>query len=327
MDALRPLAPLLGTLLALGAAGACAAVTLLVLVPPRPPLDTVALLAAYEARLRYAGDAPQPRLDQRIRARVRRRLALAGTHDWSLRRFTLLSLLSGLGGAVVGWVLLGAAPFITIGFVGAAVLPWAWLGRLAERRDLLQARQVAQMLLVIAGASAAGIPPLRILHEVLPRALQPPLADTLAHVLRRADPQRGLATVGFADLIADLDERLESHAFSLARAAIEESVAEGADLSDSLETIATLARLDLTFRSQVRANFATVRGTAAVIFAFPLVTTLLLHLLDPGMMAAAYGAPLGWVVASLVAVASVGAYRLATASERRAAREAAGRAV
>src|SRR5438445_18040 len=92
---------------------------------------------------------------------------------------------SACGGGAAGWVLLGAPPFALIGFVGAGMLPWAWLGRLAERRELLLARQVAQMLLLIAGASAAALPPLRILREVLPRALQPPLADTLDDVLRR----------------------------------------------------------------------------------------------------------------------------------------------
>jgi len=330
MDALSPLSPvasILGTLLALAAAGACAAVALLVLVPPRPPLDTVALLASYEARLRYAGGTPRPRVDERLRARVRRRLTLAGLHDWSLRRFALVSLLSGLGGALAGLLLLGAPAFALIGFVGAAWLPWAWLGHRAERRELLLARQVAQMLLLIAGAAAAGLPPLRILREVLPRATQPPLADILDDALRRADPRRGLATVGFADLIADLDERLGSHAFSLARAALEEHTTEGADLSESLEMIATLARLDLTFRLQVRATFATMHGTALVIFAFPLVTTLLLRLLDPAMVAAAYGSPLGWVVAALVAGGSVGTYRLVTWTQRQAAREAAGRAV
>lgn len=327
LNPLSPLGPVLGTLLALGAAGACAALVLLVLVPPRPPLDTVALLASYEARLRYAGGTPRPRLDERLRARVRRRLTLAGLHAWSLRRFALVSLASGLGGALAGLVLLGAPPFVLLGFVGAAWLPWAWLGRRAERRELLLARQVAQMLLLIAGAAAAGLPPLRILREVLLRATQPPLADTLESVLRRADPQRGLATVGFADLIADLDARLESPAFSLARAALEEHAAEGADLSQSLEMIATLARLDLTFRLQVRATFATVRGTALVVFAFPLVTTVLLRLLDPAMVATAYSSPLGWIVAAFVAGGSVSTYRLATRNERRAAREAAGRAV
>ena len=327
LNPLSPVAPVLGTLLAVAAAGACAAVVLLVLVPPRPPLDTVALLASYEARLRYAGGTPRPRLDERIRARVRRRLTLADLHDWSLHRFAIVSLLCGLGGAIVGLLLLGVPAFALVGFVGAAWLPWAWLGHRAERRDLLLARQVAQMLLLIAGAAAAGLPPLRILREVLPRATQPPLAEILEAVLRRADPQRGLATVGFAAIIADLDERLGSPAFSLARAALEEHTTEGADLSESLEMIATLARLDLTFRLQVRATFATVRGTALVIVAFPLVTTLLLRLLDPTMVAAAYGSPLGWVVAALVVGGSVGTYRLATWTQRRAAREAAGRAV
>lgn len=327
MGALSPLTPLFGTLLALGAAGACAAVVLLVLVPPRPPLDTVALLADYEARLRYAGGTPRPRLDERIRARVRRRLALAGKRHWSLRRFALASLVAGTGGAAVGWTLLGAPPFATIGFIGGAYAPWAWLGRVAERREAQLARQVAHMLLLIAGASAAAIPPLRILREVLPRATQPPLADILDDALRRADPRRGLATVGFADIVADLDERLGNAAFSLARAALEESAAEGADLSESLEMVATLARLDLTFRLQVRATFATVRGTALVIFAFPLVTTLLMRLAAPDMVAAAYGSPLGWAVAAIVAGASVGVYVAATRGERRTALAAAGKAV
>ncbi len=327
MGALSPLAPVLGTLLALAAAATCAAIVLLVLIPPRAPLDTVALLSDYEARLRYAGGTPRPRLPARVRERVRRRLTLAGTHDWTLRRFALMSVLMGLGGAVTGWALLDAPPFATIGFVAGAYLPWAWLGRLAERREVRLARQVAHMLLLTAGAAAAAIPPLRILREVLPRALQPPLADILDDALRRADPRRGLATVGFADVVADLDERLESNAFSLARAALEENVAEGADLSASLEMIATLARLDLTFRLHVRATFATVRGTASVILIFPLVTTLLLRVVDPDLIAGAYSSPLGWLVAAIVAGASVGTYALATRGERRAAREAAGRAV
>lgn len=327
MPALNPFAPVLGTLLALGTAGACAVVVVLVLMPPRPSLDTVALLANYEARLRYAGGTPRARLDARIRARVRRRLTLAGMPGWSLLRFASMSLLCGLGGALVALMLFGASSVATISFIAATYLPWIWLGHRAERREQQLAHQVAQMLLLIAGASSAGLPPLRILREIVPRTTQPPLATILDEVLRRADPRLGLATVSFTDIVADLDQRLENQSFSLARAALEEHATEGADLSESLEMIAMLARLDLTFRLQVRATFATIRGTALVILAFPLVTTGLMRLLDPTMVATAYGSPLGWVVAGLVAGGSIGVYRLATSNQRRAVREAAGRPV
>jgi Flp pilus assembly protein TadB len=192
----------------------------------------------------------------------------------------------------------------------------------AEKRQRLIAGQVAQLLVVVAGAAAAAIPLPRILREVLPRAVRPPLADTLHRALRRCDPARGLATVGFQDVIAELDDRLESGPFSLARAAIDETIEEGVGLADSLEMIATLAREDLVFTSEVRATFALIRGTAALVFVLPFVVTLLLRVLVPETVMDAYSSPLGWGVAALVSLACVGVYHLVIRSERRAARQA-----
>src|SRR5205085_2259933 len=86
--------------------------------------------------------------------------------------------------------------------------------------------------------------------------------------------------------------------------------------------IATLAREDLVFMSEVRATFALIRGTAAIVFVLPFVATLLLRVLAPRTVMDAYSSPLGWGVAALVSSACVGAYHLVIHSERRAARQA-----
>jgi len=183
------------------------------------------------------------------------------------------------------------------------------------------------VLAVTAGAAAAAIPPERILTEVLPAALEPPLADTLARALRPLDPAHGVATVSFADVMIDFDRRLGSDAFSLARLAIEDTVAEGVDLAAPLETIAALAREDLTFADEVHASFTLIRGPALTVFIFPVAFPGLYRLVAPSVVATAYADPAGWLIAGLVAAVCLGSYRLMTASERRAARAATGPAV
>lgn len=312
----------LASLLTLLVAGGCGLLVLLVLVGPRGSIDTVQLHRNLEAQLLFAGSPPRPALRERLRDHTRSRLNRAGLDGWSLHHFTLLSLLVGLVGALLGWLTLEAAPFVVVsGAVGLA-LPWLRLGSLAETRERAIAAQVAQLLVVVGGAAAAAIPLPRILREVLPRTVQPPLADTLERALRRLDPARGLATVSFQEVIAELDNRLESGPFSLARAAIDETVEEGVGLSEALEMIAALAREDLTFRSEVRATFALIRGTAAIVFVFPFIATLLLRLLAPDAVHDAYGSPFGWAVAALVSAACLGTYQIVTSSERRAARQA-----
>jgi tight adherence protein B len=313
---------LLVTLLAAAVAGGCGVLVLLVLLGPHGPVDTVRLHRDLEAQLLFARAPRRASLGERLYGRVRSRLNRAGLDGWSIRRFILLSLFVGLGGAFCGWLTLEAPPFVAIGCAVGLVVPWLYLGHVAEKRQRLIAGQVAQLLVVVAGAAAAAIPLPRILREVLPRATQPPLADTLDRALRRLDPARGLATVGFQEVIADLDERLESGPFSLARAAIDETVEEGVGLSDSLEMIATLAREDLVFRSEVRATFALIRGSAAIVFVLPFVATLLLRVLAPEIVQDAYSTPLGWGVAALVSGACVGSYHLVIHGERRAARQA-----
>jgi Flp pilus assembly protein TadB len=312
----------LTTLLALVIAGGCGLLALIALLGPRGPVDTVRLHRDLEAQLLFAGAPPRPGLRERLHSRLRSHLNRAGLDGWPIRRFALASLLAALGGALLGWATLGAAPFVALGGAAGLAVPWLYVGRRAERRERMIAAQVVQLLVVVAGAASAAVPLPRILREVLPRTVQPPLADTLARAVRRLDPERGLATVGFQEVIAELDDRLENGPFSLARAAIDETVAEGVGLAASLEMIATLAREDLVFRGEVRAAFALVRGTAALVFAFPVVATLLLRLLAPDMVAESYSTPLGWAVAVLVGAASVGAYGLVTAGERRAARQA-----
>ena len=313
---------LLVTLLALAVAGGAGLLVLLLLLGPPGPIDTVQLHHDLEAQLLFAGSPRRPVLRERVYNRARSRLNRAGLDGWPVRYCVLASLLAGMGGAFLGWLILDAPPFSAIGGGIGLSLPWLYLGSKADRRERVIAAQVAHLLVVIAGAAAAAVPLPRILCEVLPRTVQPPLADTLTRALRRLDPARGLATVGFQHVIAELDDRLASNAFSLARAAIDETVEEGVGLSEALEMIATLAREDLVFRGEVRASFALIRGTAAVVFAFPVFVTLMLRLLAPETVADAYSSPLGWAIAGLVAAGSVGAYLLITSGERRAARQA-----
>ena len=316
-----------GTLLAVLAAVGCGLIVLLLCGPRREPVDTVRLLRQAEAQLLFGRRPPRPRLTVRLRRRARRRLDAAGLDDWPLSALALLSLVTALLAGALALALLGAPPFGALGALVGGALPWLLLGRQAERRGARLARQVAHMLAVTAGAAAAAMPPERILTEVLPAALEPPLADTLARALRPLDPAHGVATVSFADVMIDFDRRLGSDAFSLARLAIEDTVAEGVDLAAPLETIAALAREDLGFADEVHASFTLIRGTALTVFVFPVAFTGLYRLVAPSVVAAAYADPAGWLIAGAVAAVCLGSYRLMTASERRTARVATGPAV
>jgi Flp pilus assembly protein TadB len=69
----------------------------------------------------------------------------------------------------VGRLALEAPPFVAIGSVVGLAVPWLYLGHAAEKRQRLIAGQVAQLLVLVAGAAAAAIPLPRILREVLPK--------------------------------------------------------------------------------------------------------------------------------------------------------------
>jgi Flp pilus assembly protein TadB len=319
--------PYAGTILAIIAAAGCGLIVLLLCGPRREPVDTVQLLRTAEAQLLFGRRPPRPRLGVRLRRVARRRLDAAGLDDWPFSHLALISLATALLTGALALALLGAPPFGALGVLVGGALPWLLLGRQAERRGARLARQVAHMLSVTAGAAAAAIPPERIVTEVLPAALEPPVADTLARALRPLDPVHGVAMVSFADVMIDFDRRLGSDAFSLARLAIEDTVAEGVDLAAPLETIAALAREDLSFADEVHASFTLIRGTALTVFIFPLAFTGLYRLVAPSVVAAAYADSAGWLIAGLVAVVCLGSYRLMTASERRTARVATGTAV
>jgi len=311
------------TLAALAAAG-CGLLVLLLCGPRREPVDTVRLLREAEAQLLFGRAPRRTPLPARLRRIARRRLDAAGLDGWPLAHLVLLSLAAALAAGALALALLGAAPFSVAGVLVGGAAPWLLLGRRAERRGARLARQVAHMLSVIAGAAGAAIPPERIVTEVLPAALEPPLAGVLARALTPLDPARGIATVSFADVMVDFDRRLGSDAFGLARLAIEDTLSEGVDLAGPLETIATLAREDLAFADEVHASFTLIRGTALTVFAFPVLFTLLYRLVAPSVVGAAYDDPAGWIIVGLIAAVCLGSYRLMTASERRAARAATG---
>lgn len=280
-----------------------------------PCVDTVDLLHDVEAVVLYAAPTTRRSWLARGRAGVRARLVAAGRDAWTTRRFVALSGACGLGAAGAAQVLLVAPPFVLVGLGLGLAAPWVWLGRQAETVQRAMALQIAHLLQVIAGAAAAGLPLQAILADVAPGAIQAPLAGVYARARQRFDPAQT------AELIADLDDRLGNGAFHLAHEAIEDHLAEGTSLTETVAIIAELAREDLTFASEVRASYALIRGTAAVIFVFPFLFTLMFRLLDPGLLYDAYATPVGWAVAALTLLCCLGSYQLATASERRTARE------
>jgi len=301
--------------LALAASGAGTVMVYRLAARRGATVDTVDLLHDTEAVVLYPAPVVRMSWLARHRARVRARLVAAGRDDWTTRRFLVVSAVCGLGGAAAALILLVAPPFVAIGLGGGLAAPWLWLGRQAEKSRRAMALHITQLLQVIAGAAAAGLPLQVVLADVVPGAIQEPLAGVYARARQRVEPSRT------AELIADLDERLGNGAFHLAREAIEDYLAEGVSLTDTIAIIAELAREDLTFASEVRANYALIRGTAAIIFVFPVLFTALFRLLDPTLLIGAYATPVGWAVAALMLLCCLGSYQLATASERRTARE------
>ena len=278
-------------------------------------INTVDLLHDTEAQVLYPAPRARRSWLTRGRAQLRARLVAAGRDGWTTRLFLVLSGACGLGAAGAALVLLVAAPFVLVGLGLGLAAPWLWLGRQAEKTRRTLALQITHLLQVISGASAAGLPLQAILADVVPGAIQEPLAGLYGRARQRFDPAQT------AELIADLDRRLANGAFHLAREAIEDHLAEGTSLTETVAIIAELAREDLTFASEVRANYALIRGTAAIIFVFPFLFTALFRLLDPRLLIDAYSTPLGWAVATLTLLCCLGSYQLATASERRTARE------
>lgn len=313
---------IVATLLAACAALGCGTLLVLFVLDPRRPLDPIRAQRDLDVHVRAAMRQRKPDLRTRLWKAVRRRLDVSGHDDWSPRGFGVIGLACAAAAGIAGWYAFGAAALALLYAGLGGVAPWIWLGQQAERRAITHTTQVAQLIVVIAGAVSTGQSLQYIMTDVLPRTVGPPLSQTVLRVTRRLDPARGIATVTFADVLADLDARLHSPAFSLARLAIEEATAGGAvQLAQSLEMIAGLAREDIVFRNEVRAQFTLIRGTATLVFAFPILFTLVLRLIEPSMVVNAYSTPLGWAVAGAVAAASIGAYLVVTASERRAARD------
>jgi Flp pilus assembly protein TadB len=322
MPTLNSFLPLLADLAPAVLALALATLATLVVAARPTPLDTVRLLRECEAEVDYGRTVRRPTLLSRLRRHLRTRLDRAGHDGWSLWRFALVSLGYALAGLVAARLTLGAVVFVVGGALCAAAVPWVRLGMQGEKRRRAEDEEIARALSLMASAAAAGKTLHEIIYEVLPPQLHPPLAEKAARARRRFDRSYSVTGANLLDVIADLDARLHSGPFSLARAAIEEDRAEGVGLADALAIIATLARDDLSFQSEVRANFAKLRGTALLIFVFPFLMTFLYRLVNPSMVDQAYGTPLGWLVAVAVALSCAAAYYLVTLGERNVARQA-----
>ena len=324
LSSLLPISPALLALrlLIVGIASLSALFTLLLLARTAP--------AAHPAETLYSLDGQLAFVDRQhraarawpglLRARLRRRLSLAGYGRFGISHFVLASLLCGaLGLALAAWGF-PAPPFLAVGTGLGLGLPWWWLGRRIARRLALIEAQVASLLFIMSGAIAGGLTPQKALQEVVAQTTAEPLASHLRRATRDLDPTQGLSDRSFLEALALLDRDLGSPSFHRAVRAIAASHRHNVAVVTNLERIASLAREAIAYHAETQADFAFTHGGAGIVFVgLPVLLTVVLHGILPGAVEAAYSGPLGAAVGlALCAWCAIG-YRMVTGLERRAA--------
>jgi tight adherence protein B len=202
----------------------------------------------------------------------------------------LISIVSGLAGAAIAWVVVGANPLVLIAAIGAGLIPRAVVLQLASSRARRIEGQLPAALLLIADTLRAGRS-LSMAIDQVGRSARPPLGDEFARAARQVSMGAPVE-----DAVAMMADRTGVRDLELLGAAISVARVAGGDLPRLLNSMAAVARSRRTLAGQVRAMTAQARATSLVLALLPVIVGTVAFIAAPDYFRPMITTPAGWAL-------------------------------
>jgi tight adherence protein B len=229
-----------------------------------------------------------------VEARIARRLESAGMAlkpaEWVLVHAGI-----AVAAAVVGGLLTGGNPVITVAFLGfGAIAPWVYLGFVRSRRLRAFHDGLADTLQLMSGSLSAGLSLAQSIDTVVREGVEP-----IASEFKRVIVEARLG-VALEDALEGVADRMESKDFSWVVMAIRIQRQVGGNLSELLNTVAATLREREYIRRHVRALSAEGRLSCWILGGLPPVFMAYVTLSKPDYMHPMFSTPIGLAMCAVM---------------------------
>lgn len=197
---------------------------------------------------------------------------------------------------VVAWVLTGNVVLVLMCVVLAFVAPRFVVRYIARRRLRQFEQQLPDALMMITGALRAGAS-LPIALDSVASEGKPPISQEFALLLRELR-----LGVDFAVALEAMEKRVPLADLALVTSGMALSREVGANLAETLESIAKTIRAKLQMEGKIRSLTAQGKMQGIVMAGLPVLLIFILNMMEPEAMAPLFHAWYGWVTLAVMAV-------------------------
>lgn len=197
---------------------------------------------------------------------------------------------------VVTWMLTGNLVLVLLCVVLAFVAPRFVVRHIRRRRLRQFEQQLPDALMMITGALRAGAS-LPIALDSVASEGKPPISQEFALLLR--EMRLG---VDFAVALEAMEKRVPLPDLALVTSGMALSREVGANLAETLESIARTIRAKLQMEGKIRSLTAQGKMQGVVMAGLPVFLIAILNMMEPEAMAPLFHAWYGWVTLAVMAV-------------------------
>lgn len=197
---------------------------------------------------------------------------------------------------LLAWMVSGNAVLAGLALVVAFAAPRLLVRWIAYRRLLRFEQQLPDALMMVAGALRAGASLTIALDSVASEA-KPPVSQEFDLLLRELR-----LGVDFALALEALEKRVPLPDLALVTAGMALSREVGANLAETLESLAKTIRAKLQMEGKIRSLTAQGKLQGIVMSALPALLLVILSVMEPEAMAPMFHAWYGWVTMGVIVV-------------------------
>lgn len=218
------------------------------------------------------------------------------------QRLQALNLVVLILSPVVAWFATGNALIVALCVVAAFVSPRFVVRWLAQRRLHQFEQQLPDALLMVTGALHAGAS-LTIALESVANEGKPPISQEFELLLRELR-----LGVDFGVALRNMEKRVPLQDLAMVTAGMALSREVGANLAETLESIAKTIRAKLQMEGKIRSLTAQGKMQGLVMASLPLFLILVLKSMEPEAMEPLFTTWYGWVTSGVILVADLIGY-------------------
>lgn len=197
---------------------------------------------------------------------------------------------------VVAWIVTGNLVLVGGCVIVAFVAPRFVLKYIAERRLRLFEQQLPDALMMITGALRAGAS-LPIALDSVASEGKPPISQEFDLLLR--ETRLG---VDFAVALESMEKRVPLQDLAMVTAGMALSREVGANLAETLESIAKTIRAKLQMEGKIRSLTAQGKMQGIVMAGLPVFLIAILNVMEPAAMAPLFNTWYGWLTMAVIVV-------------------------